>query len=59
MPRLDLSEQIEEGHAGCLCPLCDNPIDADDKYKVVNAHGNVYLVHADCVELEDDEEDGE
>lgn len=54
-----LEDEIEEGHVGCTCPLCDNEILDSDSFITVCAHGNRYLAHAFCVEalsMGDDEE---
>ena len=51
----DCSDKIEEGHGSCLCPLCDNEIEAFDTFKVVTAHGSKYLVHSVCLEDEGDD----
>lgn len=59
---IDLETEIEEGHGGCVCPLCDDAVLKHDAHVVVIAHGCKYIVHDACVALleqedEDDEED--
>lgn len=51
-------DAIEEGHAGCLCPLCDNEICAWEAHTVLVAHGSKYIVHQICFDALADAEDG-
>jgi hypothetical protein len=60
---MDLETEVDEGHGGCVCPLCDNAVMKWEPHEVVVAHGCKYIVHKDCVvqldrETEDEEDDG-
>ena len=52
----DLSNHIAVDEIA-LCPLCDNTIESCHSATIAEAHGCKFLVHTDCIEIVDSEED--
>jgi len=47
----DISNDIDENEEiNCICPLCDNPIEEDEIFRVVQANGFIGLAHIFCIE---------
>lgn len=51
---IEISDKIDEGHPGCLCPLCDQEILSFEAATIADAHGSQYLVHTSCLEEDED-----
>jgi hypothetical protein len=47
--RDDLEHEIDEGHPGSLCPICDSVIMEGEDVTVIVAHKCQWLVHSDCI----------